>query len=72
MLLPVQSDLQMSPIPFLFQELYIANVAFMVLEQPISNPSRPLRKMHVTGRISPPMDCTPPYAPPQNLNVVFR
>lgn len=65
MVLPVQSDLQMSSIPFLFQEIHSADVAFMVLEQSISNPSRPLQEMHVTVRISPPWPAPLPVLLPK-------
>jgi len=50
---PAQSDFQIFPISCFFQENYGAKAAFMVLEQPVSNPSCSLQKMHVIGRISP-------------------
>lgn len=67
---PAQSDLQIFPIPFLFQEDYGANAAFVLFEQPISNPSWPLLEMHVTGRISPPLPAPLPMLHPK-ISVLY-
>ena len=67
---PAQSDLQIFPIPFLFQEDYGANAAFTVLEQPISNPSWPLQEMHVTCRISPTLPAPLPMLLPK-ISVLY-